>query len=71
MRYLLFILAFSLLGCGTFVLGSDRVVYKALGGKLSCIGTRCCYPYGEKVMVCNEGSAHGDGLFIRYYYDKK
>ena len=57
-------------GCGTLVFGPDRVVYKNFHGKLSCLQLRCCYPYKEKVMVCNEGNAVGDGVFVRYYYDK-
>jgi hypothetical protein len=70
MKKLLIILVIGLLGCGQLVVKPDRVMYKALGGKLSCLGTRCCYPYGGKLIVCNEGNAHGDGVFIRYYYDK-
>ena len=71
MKYILLLSCLFLTSCGQFVLGPDRVVYQNFGGKLSCLGLRCCYPYGEKLMVCNEGNANGDGIFVRYYYDKK
>lgn len=66
---LLFVL--FLFGCGgSFVFGPDRVVYKNFNGKLSCLQLRCCYPYGEKLMICNQGTVNGDGVFLRYYFDK-
>jgi len=69
MKYWLIILSLLMVGCnGHLVFGQDRVVYKNFHDKLSCVGLRCCYPYGEQVMVCNQGTPDGDGLFIRYRF---
>lgn len=69
MKYVLVILTVLLMGCGgSLTFGKDRVVFK--NGRLSCVGLRCCYPYGEneKLMICNQGTSNGDGVFIRYRY---
>jgi hypothetical protein len=68
------IVCISLLsGCsGTIIHKPDRTIYQNFHGKLSCLGLRCCYPWSDhpKFIICNEGNATGDGVFLRYYYDK-
>lgn len=57
-------------GCGgRLVIESDRVVYKNFHDRLSCVQLRCCYPYNKRVMICNQGTVHGDGFFIRYRFE--
>ena len=61
-----------LINCGgTFILKKDLVAYKDFDGELSCMGNRCCYPFKEKIMICNEATMTGAGVFVRYYFDKR
>ena len=62
-----------LLGCGTFELtpNGHRILYKSRDGEFSCLTTRCCYPYKEKIMICTEPTGlNGGTLTIEYVPEK-